>query len=65
MNRQGNDKHNRPRTELRIMLDPVDYADICSLAKVSGLAASQFSRQVLKRYLARIHAAGETKEQNT
>lgn len=64
MTRKANDKHNL-RSELRIVLDATDYADLCSLAKVSGLAASQYSRQVLKRHLARIYATTETKDSNS
>jgi len=58
MTRKANNKHNT-RSELRIVLDATDYADLCSLAKVSGLASSQYGRQVLKRHLARIYANAE------
>ncbi|AIQ88720.1 protein of unassigned function [Methylobacterium oryzae CBMB20] len=51
--------------ELRIVLNATDYADLCSLAKVSGLAASQYGRQVIKRHLARIYATAEAMEANT
>lgn len=61
MTRKSNDK-NSTRAELRIVLDATDYADLCALAKVSGLATGQYGRQVLKRHLARIYAAAETKD---
>ncbi|WP_148311221.1 hypothetical protein [Methylobacterium oryzae] len=65
MTRKSSDKDSTARMELRIVLNATDYADLCSLAKVSGLAASQYGRQVIKRHLARIYATAEAMEANT
>lgn len=61
MTRRTADKHRTAPVEVRLLLPPDAYADLCSVAKVSGLAASQYARTLVLHHLNKLYAPkGET-----
>lgn len=49
----------RPHVEIRVILPAEAAADIAAMAKITGLATSQYVRTLVMTHIAKIHATTE------